>query len=345
MEEGSECTWNTLTNATSLGKLVSECFLVCNCGRDSDDTNTNTKKKKPHKDTCAKNTNTTHTLMDGGTLFIPKEKRREFRRRYDREIWVPHVRGELVDSPLFGQSHWRSNKQCDTLVEKIGSSCYRMYFDLDIPTVGASALERRELKKIVLEFIDTMTTLVHPSIDLALVTYSTKPKYGFDTNGRMIQSIEEEDVEEDLDSAMQSITSADRMKWKNGLHIHYPLAIVDKALNRSILDGILPLLQQKYPTRSWDKWLDRECWNTGLRIDGCRKSLYGPGGRIYYEKERYVPLLAVSSKGREEEERWMDRLKTTAEPLMVLTIEEESIQEHLWREDILESARVLQGTQ
>ena len=42
-----------------------------------------------------------------------------------------------------------------------------MYFDLDIPTVGASALERRELKKIVLEFIDTMTTLVHPSIDLA----------------------------------------------------------------------------------------------------------------------------------------------------------------------------------
>ena len=68
------------------------------------------------------------------------------------------------------------------------------------------------------------------------------------------------------------------------------------------------------------------------------ESLVWTWRRIYYEKERYVPLLAVSSKGREEE-RWMDRLKTTAEPLMVRPSRRNpsrNISE--WRH-ILESAR------
>ena len=331
MEEGNT-TWNTLTNATSLGKLLSECFLVCNCGRDSDDTNTKKKKKKPHKDTCAKNTNTTHTLMDGGTLSIPKEKRREFRKRYDREIWVPHVRGELVDSPLFG------NKQCDTLVEKIGDGCYRMYFDLDIPTVGPSAMNSRELKTIAREFTSTMRSLLDSSIDLALVTYSCKPKYKPNARGEMVQQMEEGREEEE--EIMESSGMFLRKKWKNGLHIHYPLAIVDKTLNRCVMDSVLPLLQKEHPNRLWEEWMDPECWNTGLRIDGCRKALRGPGGIMCYENERYSPLIVSSSKGAEEERRWMEEMKLTSEYLMVLPLEQEqaSIREELWDPSLLEVA-------
>ena len=337
MEDSTLLPPNTLTNLSSLGNLLSGCFVQCTCGRDDNNNKKKKKKKKkkkPHKDTCRKRTDVTHTLMDGGTLCIPRNKREEFQRRYDREIWRPTVSGGLVDSPLFG------NRQGDTLVEKIGDACYRMYFDLDIPTVGPSAMKKRELKSIAREFTTTMRSLLDSSIDLALVTYSCKPKYKPNARGEMIQQIaEEEEEEEDI----MCNDSTQRKKWKNGMHIHYPLAMVDKALNRSLMHAVLPLLRKEHPNRLWDKWLDPECWNTGLRIDGCRKALRGPKGIMCYENERYFPLMVSSSNGAEEERGWMDEMKTTSKYLMVLPMEEEevSIRRELWDPSLLEARNPL----
>ena len=327
-EEGN-VSRNDLTNASSLGKLLSECFVQCTCGRDSTNKKKK-KKKKPHKDTCRKKTDVTHTLMDGGTLCIPRSKRKEFQRRYDREIWRPSVSGGLVDSPLFG------NKQCDTFVEKIGDACYRMYFDLDIPTVGSSAMKERELKAIAREFTTTMRSLLDSTVDLALVTYSCKPKYKPNVRGEMIQQIEEE-----LEDDVESTDSTNRMKWKNGLHIHYPFAIVNKTLNHSMMKAVLPLLRKEHPNRLWDKWLDPECWNTGLRIDGCRKALRGPKGIMCYENERYSPLMVSSINGAEEETWYLDEMKNTSRYLMVLPMEEESIRRELWDPSLLEAGNPL----
>ena len=59
-------------------------------------------------------------------------------------------------------------------------------------------MKKRELKTIARELTTTMRSLLDSSIDLALVTYSCKPKYKPNARGEMIQQIEEEEEEEDI---------------------------------------------------------------------------------------------------------------------------------------------------
>lgn len=188
----------------------------------------------------------THTIMKGGTLFIPEDLYDEFLGVYGREI-------EAKDEKL-------------TYSERPSSPTFRMYFDIDL--LDGKELDDGEVLEIVREVQSTTAIFFAgaPDETLKCVVSRTQSK--------------EVEVKTSV-VPVEAVTASGepappRMAKKNGIHLNFPKLMVNLEMALQIRYSVVLRLEKRFGPRPlaqnpWADVIDKAPYFSGLKMIGSVK--------------------------------------------------------------------------
>jgi hypothetical protein len=230
----------------------------------------------------------------------------ELKEAYDEEVWRKNISGEDICS-ILKILQFRDGpsivKYCDLLVEKApddvdvfvdGAISYdvrqtegpiRFYMELDIGSKRAQ-LSTTEMIEINSKVIKAIWSLIPEATNQLFGFSNVEPPSSAmykDPNAFVVTLCQKPKLEPNADeSELQQEKDADgNLLWKNGLHIHFFNLIATRSLAKVLANKIIAILlmeQADLPDdqqKPWGKWIDLQAYNTGLRMDGCRKVIRG----------------------------------------------------------------------
>lgn len=195
----------------------------------------------------------THTIMSGGTLYVPEDLYDEFLGVYGAEIE-------------------RGNRTL-AYSEKRSPDVFRMYFDLDI--LDAKEMNEGEILEIVREVHHTTSMFFDGASDetLKCVVSRTRTK---EIQVAMKEPATEKPNVEGEDAAVQPPVVTYQTLTKNGVHLNFPKLLVNLDMALQIRFSVVNRLEMVKGRRSveynpWSDVIDKAPYFNGLKMIGSVK--------------------------------------------------------------------------